>query len=198
MVPLTPPSVLFHENVTGSLLGETEPVPVPIVVQALSATAAHSSTGAAVNRLEFFMIQFLSLWKRDAPSWAAAIPARFRIPSPPVSVVTVAQSCRYRRAVQWRCPSPKFSERVDHSDAQAGRIGAARRIREQRGRGDGRVAEGLERIRLVGDPGRDRIELRGLGEAVAVAHRHLPRLSAHRRARSSAVPPGTSRPRTSW
>jgi hypothetical protein len=59
MVPLTPPSVLFHENVTGSLLGETEPVPVPIVVQALSATAAHSSAGAAVNRLEVLMIQFL-------------------------------------------------------------------------------------------------------------------------------------------
>jgi hypothetical protein len=65
MVPLTPPSVLFHENVTGSLLGETEPVPVPIVVQALSATAAHSSAGAAANRLELFMIQFLSLWKRE-------------------------------------------------------------------------------------------------------------------------------------
>jgi hypothetical protein len=98
MVPLTPPSVLFHENVTGSLLGETEPVPVPIVVQALSATAAHSSAGAAANRLELFMIQFLSLWKREPPSWAAAIPARFRIRSPPVSVVTVAQPCRYRRA----------------------------------------------------------------------------------------------------
>jgi hypothetical protein len=41
MLPLTPPSVLFHENLTASPPGETEPLPVPIVVQAVSPMAAH-------------------------------------------------------------------------------------------------------------------------------------------------------------
>jgi hypothetical protein len=50
MVPVMPPSVLFHANATGAPLGETEPVPVPVVVHALSATPAHSSAESAKLR----------------------------------------------------------------------------------------------------------------------------------------------------
>src|SRR5258706_8935055 len=118
MVPLTPPSVLFHVNVTCSLVGETEPVPVPIVVQALNATAAHSSTGAAVNRLEVLMIQFLLLetgstimGSGDSGAISHPVPTRFgRNGCAIVSIspgravaLPIAQVLRTSRS--FRCPS---------------------------------------------------------------------------------------------
>src|SRR5712671_1978850 len=45
-----PPSVLFHENAAGSLPGSTEPVPVPIVVHALTPMPAHTSAVNAAPR----------------------------------------------------------------------------------------------------------------------------------------------------
>src|SRR5205823_11037766 len=68
-------------------------------------------------------------------------------------------------------------ERVDHAEPEAGRIGAARRVAEERRRRDRRVAEGLERVGVIGDARRDRVKLRALRKRVTVAGRDLASLA---------------------
>src|SRR5437660_261039 len=81
-----------------------------------------------------------------------------------------------------------FSERVDHADAEARRIGAARRVAEEHPRRDRRVAEGLERVGVIGDARRDRVKLRALRKRVTVARRDLASLLS---GRSENPPPET-------
>jgi hypothetical protein len=50
IVPLVPPSVLFHEKLTGAPPGATEPLPVPIDVHALSAIPAHNRVDSTTPR----------------------------------------------------------------------------------------------------------------------------------------------------